>query len=215
MSAGSFISTASVRWQMVLTRRQDMTFLTVRGPQTSPTPMDFPPEMEWFGIVFRLGTFMPHLPPGQLSNGRDVNLPEATSQSFWLHGSAWQFPSFDNADEFVRRLEREGLIARDQLVLDAAAQELSVRSVQSRFRHATGLTRSTVRQIERAHLAAALLEQGKPVLDVVHEAAYFDQPHMTRSLKRFLGLTPAQIARGDSDMDALAHLYKTSLEALS
>jgi AraC-like DNA-binding protein len=182
--------------------------------------MDFPAGMEWFGIVFRLGTFMPHLPPGQLSDGRDVNLPEASSQSFWLHGSAWQFPGYDNADEFVRRLEREGLLAHDQLVPAAAAhhasaRDVSVRSVQHRFLHATGLTRSTVRQIERAHAAAALLERGVAVLDAVHDAGYFDQSHMTRSLKRFLGQTPAQIARGDSEMDALAHLYKTSLGALA
>jgi AraC-like DNA-binding protein len=72
-----------------------------------------------------------------------------------------------------------------------------------------------VRQIERAHRAAALLERGVPVVDVAHEAEYFDQSHMTRSLKRFLGMTPAQIARGESDMDALAHLYKTSLSTVS
>jgi methylphosphotriester-DNA--protein-cysteine methyltransferase len=87
--------------------------------------------------------------------------------------------------------------------------------VQNHFLHATGLTPSTARQIERAHVAAALLERGVPVLDAVHEAAYFDQPHMTRSLKRFLGQTPAQIARGDAHVCAIAHLYKTSLGALS
>jgi AraC-like DNA-binding protein len=28
----------------------------------------------------------------------------------------------------------------------------------------------------------------------VHEEDYFDQPHMTRSLKRWVGRTPARIA---------------------
>jgi AraC-like DNA-binding protein len=51
-----------------------------------------------------------------------------------------------------------------------------------------------VRQIERAHAAADLLRGGVPLLDVVDQAGYFDQPHMTRSLKRFLGQTPVQIA---------------------
>jgi hypothetical protein len=202
-SAGSFISTATVQWEMVVTQRQDRTFITVRGPQTSATPMEFPADVEWFGITFQLGTFMPQLPPGRLMDGRDANLPEATGRSFWLHGSAWQFPSYDNADEFVRRLESEGLLARDPVVHAArqsrreCGSESSVRSVQHHFVQATGLTRSMVRQIERARAAAALLERGVPVLDTVHEAAYFDQPHMTRSLKRFLGKTPAQIARGE------------------
>jgi hypothetical protein len=33
-----------------------------------------------------------------------------------------------------------------------------------------------------------------PIVDVVHLAGFFDQPHLTRSLTRFVGKTPAQIA---------------------
>jgi methylphosphotriester-DNA--protein-cysteine methyltransferase len=69
--------------------------------------------------------------------------------------------------------------------------------VQYRFLHATGLTQSTVYQIERARRAAALLQQGMPILDTVFEAGYFDQAHLTRSLKRFMGQTPAQLVRSD------------------
>ena len=31
-------------------------------------------------------------------------------------------------------------------------------------------------------------------LDTVAQAGYFDQPHLTRALKRYIGLTPAQVA---------------------
>jgi AraC-like DNA-binding protein len=31
-------------------------------------------------------------------------------------------------------------------------------------------------------------------LDVARQAGYADQPHLTRSLKRFVGQTPSQIA---------------------
>ncbi|MEZ4678761.1 MAG: helix-turn-helix domain-containing protein [Caldilineaceae bacterium] len=68
-----------------------------------------------------------------------------------------------------------------------------MRSVQRRFRHVTGLTQGQVSQIERARLAVALLQQGVSILDVVDLAGYADQPHLTRSLKRFAGQTPAQI----------------------
>jgi AraC-like DNA-binding protein len=97
------------------------------------------------------------------------------------------------------RLERAGLLTYDPVVQAARhgrVQELSIRSVQYHFAHATGLTHSMIRQIERARAAAALIERATPVLDAVHELGYFDQPHMIRSLKRFLGRTPAQIARG-------------------
>jgi AraC-like DNA-binding protein len=67
------------------------------------------------------------------------------------------------------------------------------RTVRHRFLQATGLTRGHIRQFERAQQAAALLRQGVPILDTVYEAGYFDQPHLTRSLKQFFGTTPAQM----------------------
>jgi methylphosphotriester-DNA--protein-cysteine methyltransferase len=86
-------------------------------------------------------------------------------------------------------------------VVDAALQgqlpELSLRSIQRRFLRATGLTHSFILQIERARQALALLAQGIPILDVVDQAGYADQPHLTRSLKRLMGQTPAQIAQLD------------------
>jgi methylphosphotriester-DNA--protein-cysteine methyltransferase len=47
--------------------------------------------------------------------------------------------------------------------------------------------------MKRAHHAQDLLEQGVSILDTVDEAGYFDQPHLTRSLKQFIGYTPAQL----------------------
>jgi AraC-like DNA-binding protein len=195
--AGSFISTAASHWEMVVTRYQGKTTFTVRGPETKATPAECRVvEAEFFGIVFKLGAFMPHLPIRNLLDRQDATLPEATSKSFWLHGSAWQFPDFENADTFVARLVREGLLVREPVV-DAVLQnrplEMSLRSVQRRFLRATGLTRGTLDQIERAHQAAALLGQGVSIADAVYHAGYADQPHLTRSLKHFMGQTPAQI----------------------
>jgi methylphosphotriester-DNA--protein-cysteine methyltransferase len=58
---------------------------------------------------------------------------------------------------------------------------------------ATGLTHGAVTQIERAHHAVALLRNGVSILDTVDRAGYADQPHLTRSLKRLIGQTPAQL----------------------
>src|SRR5206468_4004694 len=104
----------------------------------------------------------------------------------------------ENADTFVDRLVRDGLLAREPVVeaaLHGRLNELSLRSVQRRFLRATGLTHGTVFQIKRAHQAAALLQQGVSILDTVDQAGYADQPHLTRSLKRFLGHTPAHVIR--------------------
>jgi hypothetical protein len=193
---GSFSSIAAPYWEIVVTKYKGRTTMTIRGPETKATPMDFSVGTEWFGIDFKLGTFMPHLPPARVMDLNDFNLPEAPGQSFWLCGSAWQFPNYENADTFVDRLAREGLLVRDAVVEAATKgqpQALSPRAVQYRFVQSTGLTQQTIRQIERARHAAARLKQGVSILDTVYEAGYSDQPHLTRALKRFIGHTPAQI----------------------
>lgn len=194
----SFISTAAIHWEMVLMRHQGVTSIVVRGPETKASPAPVPAEAEWLGITFKLGTFMPLLLPSNVLDRRDADLPQASSQSFWLHGSAWEFPTYENADSFVARLEREGLLTHDPVVdavRNSHPQDLSPRAVQYRFLRATGLTQNTIQQIERARRAVDLLKNGMPILDTVDEAGYFDQSHLTNGLKRFIGQTPAQIIR--------------------
>lgn len=196
---GFFISTAESHWEMVITKQQDKITLTVRGPETNARPAPIPENAEFCGIIFKLGAFMPHLPTEKLVNN-EINLPTVAGQSFWLHGETWQFPDFDNADTFVERLIRDGLLVHDPVV-DAVLQnqplDMSLRTVQRRFLRATGMTRGTFDQIERARQAVTLLEQGLSIADAVYHAGYADQPHLTRSLKRFVGQTPAQILRTD------------------
>jgi hypothetical protein len=195
---GAFTSVAASNWEMVVATFNDKTIVTARSPETKASQADFPADAEFFGIVFKLGTFMPHLPLRTLLDRQDATLPEASGNSFWLHGSAWELPTFENADVFVDRLIRQGILVRDPVV-EAAIQghtpDMSVRSLQYRFLRATGLTHKTIQQIERAHSAVSLLEQGTPISDTAFELGYFDQAHLTNSLKRFVGRTPAQIAR--------------------
>ncbi len=192
-----FISQADIHWGLVFTRQVGGIWVTVRGPETSATPAPIPENAEFLGVVFKLGTYMPHLPARDLVDA-PANLPEATGRSFWLNGSAWEYPTFENIDTFIARMLRQGLIAHEPIVeatLQGQVPDLSARSVQRRFYQATGLTHGAVRQIQRAEQAAALLKQGTSILDTVDQAGYSDQPHLTRSLKRLMGLTPAQIAR--------------------
>jgi len=209
---GHFSSVAMSHWEMVVTMYNRNTILTVRGPESKATPLHVSlVGAEFFGIRFKLGTFMPYLPASHLVDS-DVNLPDASSRSFWLNGSAWQFPDYDNADTFVDRLVRDGLLMRDPVVetaLQGQLKDLSMRTARRHFLRTTGLTQSTVRQIERARYAAVLLWQGISILDVVYEAGYFDQPHLTRALKHFIGQTPTQIMK-KSVAEQLSFLYKTA-----
>ena len=209
---GTFHSIAMSHWEMVVTKYNGNTILTVRGPESKATTFHLSlMGAEWFGIRFKVGTLMPHLPASGLVD-EDVNLPDASSKSFWLNGSAWQFPDYENADTFVDRLARQGLLVRDPVVenaLHGQLKDLSVRTARRHFLRTTGLTHSTIRQIERARHAAVLLQQKVAILDTVHEAGYFDQPHLTRSLKYFIGQTPMQIIE-KNESEQLSFLYKTT-----
>jgi AraC-like DNA-binding protein len=193
----SFISIAESHWGIVVTRQYGKTWLTVRGPETRASLAPVPADAEFFGIVFKHGAFMPHLPASSLVDS-EINLPDATGQSFWLHGAAWQFPTFDNADTFLHRLAHDGLLTHEPVVaatLQGQLPDVSLRSVQRRFVRATGLTHNAIYQIERARQAMTLLQTGVPILDVVEQTGYADQPHLTRALRHLTGRTPAQILR--------------------
>lgn len=211
--ARPFLSIAESRSEMVVTRHQGKLTLTLRGPETKATPLgDCPAECEWLGIRLKPGAFLLPLPAKNLVDAA-VTLPEATSQSIWLGGSAWQFPTYENADTFAAWLVRAGLLVREPVVaaaLQGQLKDCSLRSVQRRFLQAAGVTQSTARQIERARYATILLQQGVSILDTTEEAGYFDQPHLTRSLKYFIGQTPAQIMQ-QSQPEQLSFLYKTTL----
>src|SRR5688572_27898092 len=84
-SAGTFISRAAIHCEMVVTKYSGKIMVTVRGPETKARPLPVQQQgAEFFGITFKLGTFMPQLPPKILLDGRDANLAEASNQSFWL-----------------------------------------------------------------------------------------------------------------------------------
>ena len=194
---GAATRPAESHWHMVLVRQHGAGRALVVGPWTSAGVVAYTQGAELLWIKFALGTFMPHLPTRNVLDLETI-LPPAARHSFWLNGTAWQYPDYDNVETFVARLVRADVLARDPVV-DAALSdqlpEMASRTVRHRFLRATGLTQSYIRQMKRAQQATALLEQGVSIPDAMFEAGYFDQPHLTRSLKHFTGYTPAQILR--------------------
>lgn len=194
---GSTIRPAENHWHMVLTRYKDNAQFLVVGPWTTANPLSYAEGAEILWIKFRLGAFMTHRPVRDFVN-TETPLPEATSQSFWLNSSAWQFPDFENADTFVDRLRHDDVLAWDPVVhavLERGWHELPSRTVRHRFLRATGVSQNQIQQVKRAQRAESLLRQGVSILDTVEEAGYSDQPHLTRSLKQWIGYTPVQLMR--------------------
>jgi Helix-turn-helix domain len=192
----AFISVAVSRWHIAVTTRREVTELTVRGPETTATVTSIPADAEFFGIVFRLGTFMAPMPLAGLVD-RAVTLPAATPNSVWFEGSCWEIPTPGNADVFVNRLVRQGLILRDPVVAESLQDDVdgqSKRTLQRRVARATGLTRSTITQIARAEKAVEALGNGLSPQDAAHLLGYADQAHLTRDFTATIGVPPARYA---------------------
>lgn len=194
---GTFISIAQPNVSLVVTRQRGKTWVSLMGPETVATCAAVPDHAEFFGIVFKLGTYLPHLPTRQLVDAH-VELPAASANKVWMRGAVWELPTFENADTFVSRLIRDGSLSREPSIADVISgrmPELSVRTLQRRFVHAAGISQGTMLQIGRARHALELLERGTSILDVVALAGYSDQPHLTRAVRLYTGQTPAQILR--------------------
>lgn len=207
----TFTSIAVATMELVYWKQDGITQIAVRGPETQASISPVPEDTEFFGIMFRSGTFMPHLPVNRLVDANVVLLPSASSQSFWLKGSAWELPNYENADTFVDWLVRDELLVREPVVDDVLkgfTPFLSVRSVERRFLQATGLTQRTIHQIERARQATILLQQGTPIVETAYQMGYFDHAHLTKSLKHYIGQTPTQIM-DKNGAEQLSLLYKT------
>ncbi|MEV0196565.1 helix-turn-helix domain-containing protein [Nonomuraea sp. NPDC050691] len=203
-------SIAAAHWDLVFWQHRGQVNVAVLGPESKASQALVPEDATFFGILFSLGTSMPHLPISGLVDG-SAEIPDATRESFWLKGSSWRLPDYDNAEAFVRRMVREGVVERDPLVaaaLDDASPDVSERTLQRRFVAATGLTRGAIRQIDRARRAAVLIQEGVPIQDVIHRLGYFDQPHLARSLTRYIGRTATRL-RDRDPAEPLSLLYKT------
>ena len=193
---GTMLSVAGTQWGMVFTHQAAGTTVTVLGPETRAAAAPVPEDAEFFGIAFTLGTFMPGHDMRRLVDGA-VHVTADSPTSFRLDGGTWEVPGPGNADVFVDRLVRAGLLAHDPVVEAALAGDtagLSPRSVERRVARATGLTQGAIHRIRRADAAVGMLARGLTPAEVAHRAGYADQPHLTRSLKHLVGRTPAQLA---------------------
>lgn len=213
VGGGSFTSIATTQWEMVVTKQRGKVTLSLRGPETKASPAPIPEDAEFLGIIFKHGTYMPRFPAKKLVD-EEIHLPETVKNSFHLFGDTWEIPNFENVEPFVNRLLREDLLAHDQVVEDVLrgkTQALSLRSIQRRFLHVTGLTYKSIQQIERARQALSLLQSGVPISETAYQTGYFDQSHLTRSVLRLLGQTPAQIAKSNQVNDVVFLQDKISL----
>jgi hypothetical protein len=195
---GTFISTAYSTWELVFWTVAGVTGASLRGPETTATHATLPADGRWIGIRFRTGAFLFGLDYLAMRD-RTLELPMLDAMHFQFAGLTCEIPTFENADCLVAQLARSGRLGLDHRVssslYEEASAELNAKTLQRRFRSTTGLSRRAVKTIERARYAASMLRAGETIGDTIEAAGYCDQPHLTRSLKRLIGLTPATLMR--------------------
>jgi hypothetical protein len=152
---------------------------------------------EILAINFKASSYMP-LMPGEAMRDQGIVLETIGQDRFWLGTDVLEIPSFDNVDGFVAKLLRSSIVEDNSLVASVVSghpMAMSERTMQRHFLKTTGLTYKTFTQIERAQKALTLLQQGRAAADVAFALGYADQPHMIRSVKAIMGVTPGQVPR--------------------
>ncbi|MFC5750622.1 helix-turn-helix domain-containing protein [Actinomadura rugatobispora] len=198
-------SVAGARWGLVFWEQDGRAYAGISGPETRTGTAPVPDGVTFMGIEFAVGTSLQAVPTSALVNG-GIELPDTTRRTFRLDGARWETPGPDDAEVLVGRLVRTGIVVRDPLVAEALRGRrpaVSGRTVERRFRAATGLTRGGVRQIERARRAAELLALGETAADVVAKLDYFDESHLARALRSYVGRTAGQLREGTGGPIAL------------
>ncbi|PWK63684.1 helix-turn-helix transcriptional regulator [Aminobacter sp. AP02] len=183
-------------WDVVIFRNGDTTTVLRTGLTTSTVTHDYAAGDEILAIAFKASSFMP-LMPGEMMRDRGVVLDTIGKDRFRLGSDVLEIPTLKTVDGFVRKLVRNGNVEDNRVVASIVSghpMAMSERTLQRHFLKTTGITYKTFTQIERAQKALGLLEQGRPAADVAFSLGYADQPHMIRSVKAIMGVTPGQIA---------------------
>ena len=184
-------------WDIAIIKRGDDAFVLRTGLTTRPVVYEHEAGDEQLVISFKPHSFMP-LMPGEVMRDEGVVLEGFGKSGFWIGTDVREIPNFENADVFVERLVRDGIVANNELVasvVDGQPKAMTERTMQRHFLRTTGLTYKHFTLVQRAQKAVSLLQRGQPAVDVALALGFSDQAHMINSLKVIMGQTPKEIVR--------------------
>jgi len=185
---------AEPRWHLVIVDGPGSDRVLLAGPKSTSGSFVHPGDLAGIWVQMRLGVYLPGMRMGDLVDA-EVTLSERGRRTFDLLGTRVEIPTDENVEAMVQRLVRDDVLAFDPLVakvLAGNATRTPERTLRHRMRLVTGQPRQRIGQVERAKHGAALIAAGMPLAAAAASAGYTDQPHMTRSMKRWLGVTPGQ-----------------------
>lgn len=196
-AAGETLMRPDGCWDIAILKRGDDVQVLRTGLTTRSVTYQHDAGDEILVISFKPSTFMP-LMPGEVMRDEGVMLEKFGRRNFWIGTDVREIPTFENADVFVDRLVRDGIVENNDIVasvVEGHPKAMSERTMQRHFLRTTGLTYKSFTLIERAQKAMSLLLMGRQAADVAFALGYTDQAHMINSLRAIMGQTPGQIAR--------------------
>lgn len=146
-------------------------------------------------ISFAAGAYMPQMPGAEMLDLIEI-LPNADDDHFVLLDTVLPIPTYEHAEELVEEMEKRGLLAMDDVVaavLQGTPKAMSDRNMQRHFIQATGLTRKSLDQIQRAQAAVKLIKEGATPGAAAADTGYTDQPHLSKSLKKLMESRPSEV----------------------
>ncbi|MDB5542369.1 MAG: hypothetical protein JWQ89_4096 [Devosia sp.] len=188
-------------WDIAVIKRGDDRLVLRTGLTTRPVVYEYAAGDELLVISFKPHSFMP-LMPGKVMRDEGVMLEKFGRGGFWVGTDVREIPTFENADVFVERLVRDGIVASNELVasvVEGQPKAMTERTLQRHFLRTTGLTYKHFTLVQRAQKAVSLLQMGRPAVEVALALGFSDQAHMINSLKAIMGQTPREIARAAAE----------------
>ena len=192
--AGSMLAPPDGTWDLVFIRDAHGTRAIRTGLTTRAVRLVHAGTEEILAISFKASAKIATVDPvASLDKGYVL---QGDHRRFAIAGEIIEIPTFDNADSFVDRLNKRGLLKSNpciQAILDGEPIAASARTLQRQFKLATGMTHKRFTMIERARLAAESLRKGEAAQNVVHSLGFYDQAHLINSLREIVGQTPSQL----------------------
>ena len=187
---GIYIATPDCAWDLLALQLQDGThMMMLAGQQTKYLEVPYREGTSAVVISFTASAYLAGLKGDDLVD-ETILLPNNESGCFMLLDSAFEFPTFDTAEELVASMVRAGILKQDDIVasvLEGNPKAMSSRTMQRHFHEVTGISRKALQRIQRAQDAVRMLQAGTATAEVAAEVGYTDQAHLTKDLKKIMG----------------------------
>ena len=192
ISNGTYLATPDRSWDLItMVHKDGQKEMMLAGQATKPMQVPYLAGTSSVVISFTPSSYLPSHASDALVDSFQM-LPVVNNERFELAGYTFAFPTFETAEELVEQMVDRGILKNDPVV-GGMQRAHSDRTAQRHFTTTTGLSRKSLEQIERAQRAVSLLQNGKRPADAAVDSGYSDQPHLTKSLKKIMGVSPTDV----------------------